>query len=529
MTPSASKLAASAFLSSTQSAARALSLYAKEMRLEKRNKMVLSLDVRHKITKRFSSSSSNSVDASKGSSRGRSAVGLLPTYLSDARAVEKYHPENCPNGALQLSVAENQMLEDLLVPAYSKFSVGRNDSEAHSPFYADQIYYQPTQGRPGLRRSMAHFLRKMLKLPSSAVLCEDNLIMGAGCNAVLENLVFCLAEHGDPVLVPTPYYAAFEFDLVARAGLQIIPVETELNFNVHGGAAAESPEYSVSALVEKAYFPTPASLDAAYAASLEQTGRKPRILLLSHPNNPLGICYPKEVLSDCISWARENEVHLISDEIYAGSVYKPSNFHSALSIAADNPNGAKDMLGIGPYVHFVYALSKDFASSGLRVGVAYTENDSIVLPLQKLNDLCQISSQTQLLVENMLSGDWAMSFLEENQSRIRNRSNLLTGTLDELDIPYLEPDSGLFVWMDFRQFLPELDENVSQEAQKGPRERALYLELMHEFGLLFTPGLSMRNLEPGFFRCVFTAASDGEFKLALERLKTFVQSKRDNQ
>ena len=37
------------------------------------------------------------------------------------------------------------------------------------------------------------------------------------------------------------------------------------------------------------------------------------------------------------------------------------------------------------------------------MGVAYTENEDILfMPLQKLNDLCQISSQTQLLVERML-------------------------------------------------------------------------------------------------------------------------------
>ena len=46
----------------------------------------------------------------------------------------------------------------------------------------------------------------------------DGIILGAGCNAVLENLCMCLAEPGDAVMIPTPYYAAFEFDLAARAG-----------------------------------------------------------------------------------------------------------------------------------------------------------------------------------------------------------------------------------------------------------------------------------------------------------------------
>lgn len=504
------------------------------------------------------------------SQRGRDAVGLLPKYLSDARAVQKYHPVDCPDGALQLSVAENQMLEDLLVPAYRNFI--QNDKEEKETFLADQIYYQPTHGRPGLRNAMAQFLTKLLNLSSSSSLKEDNLIMGAGCNAVLENLAFTLANPGDVILIPTPYYAAFEFDLVARAGLQIIPVETQRANMMEKQEKEKEKETLTSSLEEKkddnkannnttlhhvtpipkeAYYPTRESLDIAYENCMEQTGGKPpKILLLSHPNNPLGVCYPPHVIRECIDWSIENKVHLISDEIYAGSVYKEGCFTSALSLASSSTTTTDDSeskdkgLGLGPYIHFVYALSKDFASSGLRVGVAYTENEEILLPMQKLNDLCQISSQTQLLVERMLSNDdddesksnscWSFDFLKENNIRIHKRVSQLMKLLDQYQITYLEPDSGLFLWMDLREFLlspSNDDDGKEQKEEKSVQdhedlERELYLDLMHNHGLLFTPGMSMRNAEAGFFRLVFTAATDQEFELALERLEKFIVSKR---
>lgn len=482
-----------------------------------------------KIIAFSSTASDNDYPHAKGSSRGRNAVNLLPSYLTDARSVEKYCSEKSPNGALQLSVAENLMLEDLLVPAISNFCAGTNQTSApelvshFTNFYNDQIYYQPTHGRPGLRRNMAVYLRNVLGLDPSAKFKEDNMIMGAGCNAVLENLVFCLAEHGDAVLVPCPYYAAFEFDLCARAGLTIVPVDTQKMFFGEG-----YEDSTTTTVPEDAYYPTRECLDMAYDDAERKTGKKPAILLLSHPNNPLGICYPKEVVAECVAWAKERAVHLVSDEIYAGSVYTPGKFTSALSLAADErvAKAQGGGLGIGPYVHFVYSLSKDFASSGLRVGVSYTENEDIVLPLQKLNDLCQVSSQTQLLVERMLEisskQDWPLAFLRENQKRIKSRSDALTNLLDELKIPYLTPDSGLFLWIDFQEFLP----STSQVAASADRERKLYLEMINEFGLLFTPGLSMRNMFPGFFRCVFTAASDAEFALALTRIAKFVSAKR---
>ncbi|GAX10741.1 1-aminocyclopropane-1-carboxylate synthase [Fistulifera solaris] len=430
--------------------------------------------------------------SSLSSSRGRDAVRLLPSYLADARSVVRYSPEH-PQGALQLGVAESLMLEDWLVPALNRpFSIPAN-----------AIYYQPTQGRADFIDTMAVYIEDLLQLQPLR-LKRENLIVGAGCNAVLENLCFTLAEAGESVLIPTPYYAAFEFDLVARAGLRVEPVTTQ--------------DYQTKPQDAQIYFPNTAALNAAYERCLQQQST-PKILLLSHPHNPLGICYPPSVVEECIQWCRERQIHLISDEIYAGSVYGET-FVSALQLADRNDEG------LGPYVHWVYALSKDFALSGLRVGAAYTENEEIVLPLQKLNDLCCISSTTQLwtkmILEHEMEGgeSWVHAFRRMNHSRLMQRSAQLTAVLDEFQIPYLTPTAGLFVWIDLSRYLPS-DSQLTPSEQ----ERKLYLELVHTYGLLLTPGLSMKNEQPGFFRCVFTAATEEEFALSLQRLRTFATQK----
>lgn len=460
-------------------------------------------------TRSLSSLSSEDGDAKQlGSKRGKNAVKLLPSYLTDARSVEQYHPEDCPHGALQLSVAENQMLEDLLVPA---LSIPPKDG-----FTSDLIYYQQTQGRPQIRSVMSQFLHRTLKLPIPPN--PDGLTLGAGCNAVLENLCFCLADAGDGVLIPTPYYAAFEFDLGSRAGLNIIPVEPPTTTKFSPDDAGW-------------YYPTSEALETAY-----QNNPNVKILLLSHPNNPLGVCYPKHVLEDILDWAESREVHIVSDEIYGGSVYgeKGEAFTSFLTVASGRHGG--DNMGIGPYVHLVYALSKDFCLSGLRVGVSYSENEEIALPMSKVNDLCQISSQTQVLVEDILSrpaagvglsnadGDetirfWYDEFLNISRQRLSDRSGRLQDCLSRLGVPFLKPDSGMFLWMDLSHYLPSAD------GLNDKVERRLYLELVKKYGLLLTPGSSMKMSKEGFFRFVYTAASDDEFDLALQRIETFVTEK----
>jgi DNA-binding transcriptional MocR family regulator len=111
--------------------------------------------------------------------------------------------------------------------------------------------------------------------------------------------------------------------------------------------------------------------------------------------------------------------------------------------------------------------------------------------------------------------------LEEGRSRIRNRCDRLQKCLQENDVPFIPADSGMFVWMDLTEFTNDgiLDIDTM--------ERQLYLELLQN-GLLFTPGRSMKNESPGFFRCVFTAATDEGFDLALSRITKFVRSKRNS-
>jgi aspartate/methionine/tyrosine aminotransferase len=138
----------------------------------------------------------------------------------------------------------------------------------------------------------------------------------------------------------------------------------------------------------------------------------------------------------------------------------------------------------------------------------------------------QISSTTQLWAKEMLerqhiNGElWVSAFRRENHTRLERRSLQLCTVLDECGIPYLTPNSGLFVWLDLSRYL-------SHDAQlrTEDKERDLYLNLVHEFGLLLTPGLSMRNEQPGFFRCVYTAATDDEFLVSLDRFRNFARIK----
>ena len=85
-------------------------------------------------------------------------------------------------------------------------------------------------------------------------------------------------------------------------------------------------------------------------------GIKIKALLLCNPHNPLGRCYTADALKACMALCNKYGIHLISDEIYALSVFEIEGstrtpFTSVLSI---DPRG----LLRTDQVHVLYGMSK---------------------------------------------------------------------------------------------------------------------------------------------------------------------------
>jgi xeroderma pigmentosum group C-complementing protein len=87
-----------------------------------------------------------------------------------------------------------------------------------------------------------------------------------------------------------------------------------------------------------------------------QKGIRVKALLICNPHNPLGRCYPKETLAALMKFCDKHQIHLVSDEVYALSVFqvegrKVDDFVSALSV---DPWG----LIRTDQIHVLYGLSK---------------------------------------------------------------------------------------------------------------------------------------------------------------------------
>lgn len=396
-----------------------------------------------------------------------------------------YDAEHNPDGIIQMGLAENQLSLDLIEgwlkshPEVSSWEGISDTSLSLRGIGGHQDYY----GMPILRSVMADFMCEVMKAPFN----PDKIVLTAGATPAIEMLGFCLADPGNAFLVPSPYYPAFCRDLKWRAGVELVPVpcRSSDNFNV-----------------------TINALDRAFSQT-KKRGLTIRALLISNPSNPVGNILDSATLTMLLEFATEKNIHLICDEIYAGSVYDIPNF---TSIAKVLESGEFDK----SRVHIIYGTSKDLCLPGFRVGVIYSYNDKVLKAAQQMSRFCSVSSQTQHLLINMLSdAQFIQQYLSENQRRLRKTSLVLTEGLKEAGIKYVKSNAGLYCWVEMGSLMPSYSE-------KG--ELNLWDKLLNEAKINVTPGSACYCIEPGWFRICFSTLSCQDMTVALRRIQEFSRS-----
>jgi 1-aminocyclopropane-1-carboxylate synthase len=169
---------------------------------------------------------------------------------------------------------------------------------------------------------------------------------------------------------------------------------------------------------------------------------------------------------------------------------------------------------LGDDVHMVWAVSKDFGSSGWRIGVLYSQNELLMQCLGNLSIFSCVSQPAQMMAAELLTDDaFVDSFLDESRDRLRASYQLCVSKLEEMVIPFVPAEAGLFVYVDFSSLLPA--KTFEYEAELG--------ELITDHArIVLTPGSSQRDDSPGMFRICYAWVSVEVLEIAMERLSRLV-------
>lgn len=107
--------------------------------------------------------------------------------------------------------------------------------------------------------------------------------------------------------------------------------------------------------------------------------------------------------------------------------------------------------------------------------------------------------------------------MRAHRQRIRDKHILFVEGLKQLGIPCAESGGGLYCWVDMSSLLTSYSE-------KGELE--LFEKLLTVAKINATPGTACYCIEPGWFRCCFTALADEDIPVIMERIRQLRESSR---
>lgn len=179
--------------------------------------------------------------------RGASAVKETTSYWKGFMQClqNPCDAQSNPTGFIALCLAENKIVQEALAVRLMQ------QGTAVTAFSDSVAYcYSGFLGLPSARVAAASFLEKrfwkrnngdftMFRLngiehehkgteeseyQDDRTINPDHIAFGSGVGSILSHLFYIIAQKGDVVLIPAPYYAAFEYDAKAIAGCIPIPV-----------------------------------------------------------------------------------------------------------------------------------------------------------------------------------------------------------------------------------------------------------------------------------------------------------------
>ncbi len=238
-------------------------------------------------------------------------------------------PENLRVG---LMVAEQRKKCESVSCSFDYYSYTFGQSPFHVPpplekalgDNAHKGHYSAAQGIVELREAVAGFNKRYFNLDVD----PSRIVIGSGTKDLIFTILSMVS--GD-VIIPSPSWIGY------------YPQCKLLGKHYHTFYLRPEDEYRIQ----------PDLLDD-YLEKLASENRQ-HLIIINNPNNPTGLVYSKEELTEIAEVCRKHNILVLADEIYALSTY---NFNDFISMGAIYPEGS----------YITNGLSKDRSAGGYRLG-----------------------------------------------------------------------------------------------------------------------------------------------------------------
>ena len=332
--------------------------------------------------------------------------------------------------------------------------------------------YTPASGTLQLKEAIC----KKLKTENGLTYAPSDIVVSNGAKHSLSNVFGAILNPGDEVIIPAPYWVSYP-EMVKLADGVPCPLLTK-----------EENGFKFSA-------------EELLAAITPKT----KALVLNSPSNPTGMVYTKEELSAIANVCVQNNLFVVSDEIYEHLIYEGER----ISIASLGEEIKKRTI-------IVNGLSKTFAMTGWRIG--YTASSGEIAKLMSgvqshatsnPNSIAQAASVAAL--------EGGLDFVQEMKAEYKKRRDYMVERINEIEgLSCKKPCGAFYVLMNMTELYgKKCGDSVIHSAADFAE---LFLEKAQ---VAVVPGEGF--MAEGFIRWSYATNMENIMK-GLDRLEDFVKS-----
>ena len=324
--------------------------------------------------------------------------------------------------------------------------------------------YTSNLGTPELRQAICQYVSNHYQVSYD---WQNECLVTIGVSEALDIVMRAIINPGDEVIYTEPCFVSYPAEIAMAHGIPVAVPTYEKD------AFALDPEKLRSCITPKS-----------------------KALLLNFPCNPTGAVLPAKEMEEIARIAIENDLIVITDEIYSELLYEGEH----RSIAA--------LPGMRERTVFLHGFSKAFAMTGWRVGYACGPAEIIdaMMKIHQYSIMCASVMSQEAALEALKNGEKEMENMRESY---RERRNLIVDGFNRMGLPCLMPKGAFYVFP-----------NITST---GMTSEEFARKLLEKEKVAVVPGNAFGSSGEGFIRCSY-ATSIKQIQVALERIGHFLKS-----
>lgn len=297
---------------------------------------------------------------------------------------------------------------------------------------------------------------------------DSQVIVTVGASEAMHIAMLALLDPGDEILIPEPCFVSYG-PTATFAGAKVVhvPTRVETDFQVTAQDIADRI--------------TP----------------RTKVLFLGYPNNPTGAVLRRDTLEEIAEVVVENDLLVISDEIYDRLVYGRAAERGHVCLPSIEALYERTVLLGG--------FSKNFAMTGWRIGYACAP-EPIYNAMYKMHQYVVMSAPTMGQIGAVAAIASCQEDVEHMRRSYDKRRRVIVDGLRAAGLPTFEPEGAFYCFPDI--------------TSTGLSSEEFAQKLLHEEHVACVPGDAFGPSGAGYMRCSYATAMD-QVEEAVRRIARF--------